>query len=300
MPAPLPNALSRGMARHALTPAEQAPLWREYRRRPTPELRQRLALANLRLVAAVAGGWKGPPDHDAFQAGVEGLLLAVEKYEPKRGTTFGTCALWWIRASITRRQAQPGLQVSGAAISKASKVTKAREHLARQLGRTPSETELAAWLELPAPKVAQALDAARARRRHTSLSKPIGDEEGGATLADVLAGQGDPEQDLAQAEETRETILRVRDAVARVADRRLRHVFASHYLNEEQFGDIGARLGVTRQRAYQLALKAKGRVEEHLRAMPRRLSPRRRRMLLNRWPAIVALEGPELVQPEAA
>jgi DNA-directed RNA polymerase sigma subunit (sigma70/sigma32) len=172
MPAPLPNALSRGMARHALTPAEQAPLWREYRRRPTPELRQRLALANLRLVAAVAGGWKGPPDHDAFQAGVEGLLLAVEKYEPKRGTTFGTCALWWIRASITRRQAQPGLQVSGAAISKASKVTKAREHLARQLGRTPSETELAAWLELPAPKVAQALDAARARRRHASLSSP--------------------------------------------------------------------------------------------------------------------------------
>jgi RNA polymerase sigma factor (sigma-70 family) len=300
MPAPLPTALLQGMARHALTPAEQAPLWLKYRARPTPELRQRLALANLGLVAKLAKGGKDRTDRDAFQAGFEGLLKAIDKFEPERGNTFGTCARWWIRAYIGRGRFSPGPTVSGVGASRASKVTRSEDHLTRQLGRTPSESEVAAWLGLPEKRVAQGLKAARALRPPASLSRPVTAEPGGPTLADVLPAEGDPEQALAAAEETRQAILRVRDAVAQVPDRRQRHAYASYYLAEETLEAIGHRLGVSGERARQLALKAKRRVEAQLLARPEPLSPTRRHMLLRYWPAIVALEGPELVQSEAA
>src|SRR5439155_24227280 len=95
-----------------LTAAEEVSLARTYRADPTSPAgqaaRQKLIVANLRLVMSVAARYRGRglPVGDLVQEGNLGLFRAVDRFDPERGFRFSTYAIWWIRQGITRAIAE--------------------------------------------------------------------------------------------------------------------------------------------------------------------------------------------------
>lgn len=155
-----------------LTPAEELHLgglvrqWLDWQ--PSPDdapaavqrrgrrAKDRMVAANLRLVAHVtrkARHGLGVPVSDAdlpdlFQAGAMGLIRGIEKFDPTRGYKVSTYAYWWIRQGVSRWADSQGrtIRVPTTHAGAAAKAHRVASHLAAQLGRTPTRSELAAEL----------------------------------------------------------------------------------------------------------------------------------------------------------
>ncbi len=98
-----PAALSQYISSwHASNAAEEARLGAVFRR--YTELRGKLAMANMRLVAHVAKRFRdrGVPYGDLIQEGFCGLLEAIDRFDTAHGTKLATYATWWIRQAMQR------------------------------------------------------------------------------------------------------------------------------------------------------------------------------------------------------
>lgn len=109
--------------------------------------REAMVLHNLPLVLSVAGRFRHSAlDYaDLIQEGVLGLLKAADRYDPKRGTRFGTLAVWWIRQAIGRAIANTGRTVR-LPVNRGWKVGQLRRitaQLAQQMGDEPPLEEVA-------------------------------------------------------------------------------------------------------------------------------------------------------------
>jgi len=148
-------------------------------------------LANLRLVVSVAKRYRG---HglgflDLIQEGNLGLMHAMQKYDWRRGFRFSTYAVWWIRQAITRALANKSRTIRlpvhmGEALGRMSEVT---GRLRAELGRDPTDEEIADALGIRPHDVRQAMLAARAP---ISLETPVGDEEEEGELGNVIVDDG--------------------------------------------------------------------------------------------------------------
>jgi len=133
-----------------------------------------------------------------MQEGVVGLLRAIDKFDYLRGCRFSTYATHWIRQAITRAIANQSrsIRLPAHVVDTLGRMNKAREALAQQLGRTPTESEIGAALGLPEVRVRQllrwsaipvSLDAPNglAQDRRSALGDSIEDtvEESPITLA---------------------------------------------------------------------------------------------------------------------
>ncbi len=128
----LPSAERRGL-QQVLATAEAA--------------REALVLHNMPLVLSVAGRFRHSDlDYDdLIQEGVLGLIKAAERYDPKRGTRFGTLAVWWIRQAIGRAIANTGRTVR-LPVNRGWKVGQLKRiavELAQQTGAEPQLEEVA-------------------------------------------------------------------------------------------------------------------------------------------------------------
>jgi len=120
------------------------------------EARNRLVVANLRLVVSIAQRYagRGLPFMDLVQEGNLGLLKAAEKFDPSRGR-FSTYATRWIEQAIQRalnEQAHP-MRIPAHAGDDLRRLRRAREHFLQETGREPTEEELADELEMTPEKV---------------------------------------------------------------------------------------------------------------------------------------------------
>jgi RNA polymerase primary sigma factor len=115
------------------------------------EARARLIRSNLRLVVKIAHDFKGLglPLLDLISEGNIGLMRAVEKFDPAKGAKFSSYAAWWIKQSMRRALANQSrtIRVPVQSAGKINKIKAARLKMAEELGREPTDSEIAVFLD---------------------------------------------------------------------------------------------------------------------------------------------------------
>ena len=238
-----------------LTPAEE----RELARRKDAgdeEAKKRLIECNLRLVMSITRHYTkaGVPLLDLIQEGNLGLIRAVEKFDYKMGFKLSTYATWWIRQSITRALADQGrtIRLPVHVAEQVRRLMRARRVLAQKLNRDPTVAELAAESGFPEKRVQELLDLVE---DPVSLETPVGDGE--SLYGDLIEDMNVKAPHATTAEKLRSTELA--DALQRL-NPRMRHVLQRRFgldgRPSETLEEVGAGLGITRERVRQLESRA--------------------------------------------
>lgn len=173
-----------------LTPEEERTL--AYRiQQGDDEARELMIKANLRLVVKIAKDYEGLglPLLDLINEGNMGLMKAVERFDPNRGTKVSTYSSWWIKQSIKRAIANQSrdVRLPVHVQDKLLQIQRASLRLEELLGRNPSHAEVAEEVNMPVKKVACFRDAAK---RPTSLNSAHHDmEDDAGALECVLADE---------------------------------------------------------------------------------------------------------------
>src|SRR5437762_3913320 len=122
------------------------------------EARDRMVRANLRLVVNIARSYtgKGLGLQDLIEEGNLGLLRAVEGFDPTMNTRFSTYASYWIKQSIKRALVNTAktIRIPAYMVELLAKWRRATAKLQEELGRTPTQEEIARSLDLPKKKLA--------------------------------------------------------------------------------------------------------------------------------------------------
>jgi len=223
------------------------------------EALKKLVEGNLRFVVSIAKnfmGW-GVPLTDLIAAGNLGLIEAAKRFDPDKNVKFISYAVWWIRQAIMQTifQQTGAVRIPVKESLFIAKVKETYEKLKEELGREPTEEEIAKRLNMSVKKVKNALSIVRLP---ISLDMPLG--EGGEedfTLLDVLSKKGteDIERELIE-----ETIHEELESMLDVLDEREKEIIKMRYgLDGEEpktLEEVGEKLGISRERVRQLEQRA--------------------------------------------
>jgi RNA polymerase sigma-32 factor len=232
-----------------------------------------LVEANLRFVVAVALQYRryGISPWELIAEGSLGLMMAVRKFDPERGTRFVTYAGYWIRAYVLDLVVKSASMVgAGSGVLRSKLFFRLRRERA-QIANLEQDPERR--IELLAERFNVAPDKARAMlsqldARDVSLDVML-HPESGVTMLDTLrddhAGQ---EDELAAAEQKQRVHSELSDAL-RTLDRRERFIVEKRIMGDDELSlaELGRQLGVSRERARQLEARAKRKLRRQLEAL---------------------------------
>ena len=218
--------------------------------------KSKLIESNLRLVMSITRNYTkaGVPLLDLIQEGNLGLIRAVEKFDYTMGFKLSTYATWWIRQAVTRALAEQGrtIRLPVHVAEQVRRVMRSRRVLAQKLNRDPSTDEIAVEAGFTPERVQELLELVQ---DPVSLETPVGDGE--SLYGDMVEDTKTAGPDVVTSDRLRSTEL------AAALDRlnpRMRHVLARRFGLDGQIPqtleEVGAGLGITRERVRQLESRA--------------------------------------------
>ena len=221
------------------------------------DLRNRFVRANLRLVVSVARNFRRYklPLVDLIQEGNLGLIKAVHRFDHRKGFRFSTYAHWWIRQSIERAIVNKGSQVRVPVhiYDTRRQVNRSIRELNHELGREPTDQEIADFTELPLEKIVHARQVIT--HEPVSLDDVLSDEDD-RNMADVLADDSRPAPDDAVIE--RDQNKRVRELLGLLNPVEMDVICRRFGLlgdNDETLEQIGKSYQLSRERVRQIQVQ---------------------------------------------
>src|SRR5476649_1869415 len=235
-----------------LTREEEVKLARKIKR-GDQAARQQMIKANLRLVVKIAHDYAnlGLPLLDLISEGNIGLMKAVERFDPAKGGKLSTYAAWWIKQSIKRALANQSktIRLPVHLVDKISKMRRVALQMSEELGREPTDEELAEEVGMASAKVSQLKTVSI---RPASLDAPISDDD--TTEFGEIVGDEEAQTpfELLRDKNLRNEVGGLLDVLD---DRERKIIFSRFGLDggkPKTLEEVGKKFGVTRERIRQL------------------------------------------------
>lgn len=227
--------------------------------------RKRMIVSNLRLVVKIARRYnnRGLALLDLIEEGNLGLIRAVEKFDQERGFRFSTYATWWIRQTIERAimNQTRTIRLPIHVVKELNVYLRAARELAQELDHEPTAEDIALYLDKPIDEVSKML---RLNERISSVDTPIGGENDKALL-DILAddNESSPEDELQDSNIKQNIVSWLQELNAKQREVLARRFGLMGY-EPSTLEDVGAEIGLTRERVRQIQVEGLRRLKDML------------------------------------